>query len=177
MAQSPSTVPAKTKQDRQLKPRKGDNTGMDWEPPKDEQEFVFEGIDKAPAWVDKNWAGFSQGPALAIPQGNINGWTGPYHTKFARIGDTVKFIPAKGSREARLVIIEGTRENKDGTKRLPAISNASLEDQLKLGWLTVDDLGEDAKGQVLARTPGMKRLIEEGVGEPDEQNIGDLVKT
>src|SRR5687768_5840194 len=78
-----------------------------WEPPTSDQEFVFTTIQEAPAWVDKGWAGFNHGPALQVPAGDFYS-EGPYHTKVARPGDTVKFIAAKGSMAAHIEVIPGT---------------------------------------------------------------------
>jgi hypothetical protein len=150
-----------------------------WEPPTSDQEFVFEKIDSAPEWVDKSWASFSMGPALAVPMGNLDG-TGPYHTAYARPGDTVKFVAAKGAKPGHLVIVPGEPDpTKPGqtTKKLPQVSNASLEDALRTGSMTPDDLGDDAKAQVAARTPGLAKMMEDGTGAPEPQNVGDIVKT
>ena len=150
-----------------------------WEPPKGDQEFVFESVDKAPAWVDKSWAGFDRGPALQVPAGNLDG-TGPYHTSTARVGDTVKFIAAKGSTPGHLVVIPGEPDPKEkgqATRKPPQVSNASLEDLLRTGAISPDDLGADAKAQVAGRTPGLQKVVEgeQKIAEP--QKISDIVKT
>jgi hypothetical protein len=154
------------------------NAPQDWVPPKSDQEFVFESVDAAPAWIDKGWASFSQGPALAVPQGHLDG-TGPYHTAMARVGDTVKFVAAKGAKEAHIVVIQGEPDpTKEGqvTKKPPQVTNASLEDLLRTGLLAVGDLGEDARAQVAVRSPGLKNMIENEEEIADAQKVSDIVK-
>lgn len=146
-----------------------------WAPPTEDQEFKFESIDAVPAWVDKGWASWKDGPALAVPMGDLWG-EGPYHTGTARIGDTVKFLKATPSKAAHFEIIAGEPEPGKGTKRPPQQTNASLEDQLKTGYMSPDDLGDDARGQVLARSPRLAPLIEEGRGAPEPVSIPDVVK-
>lgn len=147
-----------------------------WTPPKGDQEFKFESMDAAPAWVDRNWASFSQGPALAVPAGDLFG-SGPYTTNFARVGDTVKFVAATPSKPAHIVVIEGEPTGDSATKKPPQVSAASLEDMLKTGVMTPDDLGPDAKAQVAARSPRLAKLIEEGEGAPEAVPVTDIVKT
>jgi hypothetical protein len=148
-----------------------------WEPPTSDQEFEFRSVQEAPSWVDKNWASFSMGPALAVPMGHLDG-TGPYHTQYARVGDTVRFVAAKGAKEAHMEVIQGEPDPKEGgvTRKPPQQSACSLEDALRTGTMAPDDLGADAKAQVAARTPGLRRMIEDGHGAPEPQNIGDVVK-
>lgn len=149
-----------------------------WEPPDSDQEFVFENVASAPEWVDKSWASFDRGPALAVPAGNLDN-TGPYHTKTARVGDKVMFVAAKGAVPAHMEVIhmdidpavEGA-----GTRKLPQVSACSLEDAIRTGAMTPDDLGEDAKAQLLDRTPGLRRMVEDGTGVPEPQAVNDLVK-
>jgi len=147
-----------------------------WTPPKGDQEFVFESMDAAPAWVDRNWASFSQGPALAVPAGDIYGGQ-PYTTNYARVGDTVKFVAATPSKPAHLVVIEGEPTGENATKKPPQVTAASLEDMLRTGVMTPDDLGPDAKGQVAARSPKLAKLIEEGEAAPEAIAVSDIVKT
>jgi len=154
----------------------GQPTAEPWVPPDSDQEFEFESVEAAPSWVDKGWASYSMGPALAVPQGDLLG-EGPYHTTYARVGDTVKFIAATASRPAHIVVIEGEPEEGAGTKKPPQQSAASLEDMLKTGFLSVDDLGEDAKAQVIGRSPRLRALIEEGKGAPEAIAVSDVVKT
>lgn len=150
-----------------------------WEPPASDEEFVFESIDAAPAWVDKGWAGFDRGPALQVPAVDLPfTGNGPYTTKVARVGDKVVFTAAKGASAARLDVIPGEPDPAKGgtTKKVPQASNASLEDALKTGAMTPDDLGDDAKAQVIGRSPGLKGLIEDGKGAPEPQNVSDILK-
>lgn len=146
-----------------------------WAPPESDQEFKFESIESAPAWVDKGWASYNMGPALAVPAGDLWG-EGPYHTVTARVGDTVKFVAATPSKAAHLVVIEGEPTGENATKKPPQQSAASLEDMLKGGTLAVDDLGPDAKAQVLGRSPRLKTLIEDGKGAPEAVAISEVVK-
>lgn len=148
----------------------------EWEAPESDQEFVFESMDAAPAWVDKSWASFDRGPAIALPAGDLFG-TGPYHTKIARVGDTVKFIAATPSKPAHFEVIEGEPVGENATKKPPQVSAASLEDMLKTGVMTPDDLGPDAKGQVASRTPALSKLIEEGKNAPEPIPVSDIVKS
>ncbi len=146
-----------------------------WVPPTADAEFKFEGVDSIPSWADKGWASWAQGPALALPAGDLFG-TGPYHTKTARIGDTVKFVAATASKPARFEVIEGEPSPENSTLKVPQASGASLEDMLKTGVLTPDDLSDEAKGQVLSRSPGLKGLIEDGAAAPEAVPVSDLLK-
>lgn len=149
-----------------------------WEPPTSDQEFEFKDVASAPAWVDKGWASFNMGPALAVPMGNLDG-SGPYHTAYARVGDTVKFVAAKGATPGHMVIVPGEPDPAEegmATKKVPQVSNCSLEDALRTGSMTPDDLGADAKAQVASRTPGLAKMIEEGKGAPEPQAVGDMMK-
>ena len=148
----------------------------EWEPPQGDQEFEFKDVASAPAWVDKSWASYDRGPALALPAGDLFG-TGPYHTKIARVGDTVKFIAATPSKPARFEVIEGEPTGDNATIKIPQVTNASLEDMLKTGTMTPDELGPDAKAQVAGRSPGLAKLVEEGKGAPEPIAVTDLVKT
>lgn len=148
-----------------------------WEPPTSDQEFVFESVDAAPGWVDKSWASFDRGPALAIPNDFYG--TGPYTTQVARVGDKVVYTAPKGASPGKVTVIPGEPDPAvagSGTKKPPAQSNASLEDMLKTGMLTPDQLGADAKAQVAGRSPGMARLVNEGKGAPEAQSVADQVK-
>ena len=149
-----------------------------WAPPTSDQEFIFKDIESVPAWVDKSWSGYDAGPALQVPAGDIFG-NGPYHTKAARVGDTVKFTVAKGATPAKFTVIQGEPDPADAsavTRKPPQQSGASLEDMLKNGLMAPDDLGPDAKAQVTARTPGLRAMVEEGVGMPAEkQSVSNVV--
>ena len=147
-----------------------------WEPPTSDQEFEFKDIESAPAWVDKGWASYDQGPALAVPASGVLD-EGPYTTQVARVGDTVKFVAATPSKGAHFVVIQGEPTGENATIKIPQVTNASLEDMLKGGTMTPDDLGPDAKGQVIGRSPRLKALIEEGKGAPEAVPVTDVVKT
>jgi hypothetical protein len=147
-----------------------------WEPPDGDEEFVFEDIGSAPGWVDKGWASYNQGPALALPAGDVYG-SPPYTTITARVGDTVKYVAPTPSRPGHFEVIPGEPVGEAATKKPPQQSAASLEDMLKTGVMTPDDLGPDAKAQVTARSPQLKGLVEEGKAAPDPIPVSDLVKT
>lgn len=153
-----------------------------WQPPESDQEFVFTSMAEAPAWVDRNWASFDRGPALAVPHGDALFGTGPYTTEIARVGDKVVFTAAKGAAPAKITVIPGAGDpDVEGatTRKVPQVSNVSLEDALKTGAMTPEDLGDDAKAQVAQRTPGMRRLVEgEMKAAPKAQSVEDIgVKT
>jgi hypothetical protein len=155
------------------------NAPPSWEPPTSDQEFVFESLDSAPSWVDKNWATFDRGPALAVPMGAMDG-IAAYHTAPARPGDTVKYVAAKGASPGHFVIVPGVPDpSKPGqvTKAVPQQSAASLEDLLRGGLLTPDDLSDTDKAAVIASHPGLRGLIEEGKGAPEPQSIANTIKT
>jgi hypothetical protein len=147
-----------------------------WEPPSGDQEFEFKDVASAPAWVDKSWASYDMGPALALPAGDLYG-EGPYTTKTARVGDKVMFVAATPSKPAHFEVIAKEPVGEDATAKPAQQSNCSLEDALKTGYLAPDDLGPDAKAQVAARSPRLKVMVEEGKGAPEAVSIGDYVKT
>lgn len=146
-----------------------------WEPPNGDQEFVFETIDAAPAWVDKGWASYNMGPALALPAGDLFG-SSPYTTITARVGDTVYFKAATPSKPAHFEVIQGEPEGENATLKIPQVTNASLEDMLKTGAMTPDDLSPEAKGQVVGRSPQLKKLVEENKAAPEPIAVADMVK-
>lgn len=139
--------------------------------PTGDEEFVFKDIESAPAWVDKGWAGYSNGPALQLPRDLWNAQ--PYGTITARAGDTVKFMAAKGSKPAHFEVIEGDASLDPGlvTKKPAQASAASLEDLIKLGHIEPASLGADAKAQVAARTPSMAKVVEGEEAAPEKQPV------
>lgn len=147
-----------------------------WTPPENDEEFVFENIASAPSWVDKGWASYNMGPALAVPAGDIFG-TPPYTTKVARVGDTVLFKAATPSKPAHFEVIAGEPTGENATVKVPQASAHSLEDALKTGVLTPEDLSPEAKGQVIARSPELRALVEEGKQAPDPVPVTELLKT
>ena len=153
-----------------------------WAPPAQDQEFTFESIDKAPAWVDKNWASFDRGPALALPAGDLYG-QGPYHTVSARVGDKVVYTAAKGAMPPKFTVIPGDPAGVDEATPLPPQqSGASLEDLIKQGYLAPSDMGAAAKAEVASRSPRMAGLVneEDATGpyaKPEKQSIGDQLLT
>jgi hypothetical protein len=174
-SRTPAPAPAKTNDKS--------STDAEWSPPTSDQEFKFESIKSAPAWVDKNWASFDRGPALAVPMGNLDG-TGPYHTASARVGDIVKYTAPVGATPGKFTIVKSEPEPGKGTKLPPQQTSAQLEDLLRLGWITPEDMGADAKAQVIARSPGMARYFSEEDGgtakgkgaAPKTQDVGDIIK-
>jgi hypothetical protein len=143
--------------------------------PTSDQEFDFEDINSAPAWVDKSWASYDGGPALALPVDLLG--EGPYTTITARVGDKVMFVAATPSRPAHFEVVRKEPTGDDSTAKPPQQSAASLEDMLKTGWLAPDDLGPDAKAQVLSRSPRLKDLIEKGLGAPEAVEVDTVLKT
>jgi len=153
----------------------GNYAAEQWEAPESDQEFVFESVDKAPSWIDKNWASFDRGPALALPAGDVFG-SPPYTTKIARVGDKVVFSAATGSMPARFDVIPGDPIEVGPSRKPPQQSPVALEDALKTGWLTPEDIGPDGRAQVAARSPALKRLVEENKNAPEAQPVSDVVK-
>jgi len=121
--------------------------------PTSDEEFEFTDIGSVPEWVDKGWAGYDGGPALQLPRDLT--FRGPYATTTAHLGDTVKFTAASGAKPAFFTVIQKDRSDEEGmgTKRPPAYSNASLEDLLASKALSVDDLDDNAKSQLIMRNP------------------------
>lgn len=145
-----------------------------WTPPTTDQEFVFESVQAAPNWVDKSWASFDRGPALALPAGDLWG-EGPYHTTTARVGDKVVFTAAKGAMPAKFTVIPGDPAASGG-KKPPQQSAASLEDMLKSGVLSPDELGADGRSQVAARSPRLVPIIEGDTEIPEAVEISEVLK-
>jgi hypothetical protein len=147
-----------------------------YDPPTSDQEFDFTDVASAPAWIDKNWASWSMGPALALPAGDIFG-TPPYTTIIARVGDKVLFKAATPSKAAHFEVVQGEPTGDQATVKIPQVSNASLEDMLKGGSMAPDELSDEAKGQVISRSPQLTKLVEEGKGAPEPVAVTDMVKT
>ena len=172
---TPAPAPARDNDRRSYEQR--------WEAPQHDQDFIFTNIDEAPSWIDRGWASFDRGPALALPAGDVHHLdNGPYTTVTARVGDKVVFTAARGANPAKFTVIPmaGTGDSSDGTmtRRPPQVTNASLEDALKTGSIAPEDLGADAKAQVAHRTPGMRKLIEGDIEAPKPQSTADMgVKT
>lgn len=148
-----------------------------WAPPDGDQEFKFDDPESIPGWIDPSFRGYDRGPALQLPVGDAVFGEGPYTTMVARVGDTVKWVAATPSKTGHFVVIEGEPVGELATKKPVAATNASLEDMLKTGVMTPDELGPDAKAQVLGRSPRLKGLIEEGKAAPEPVAVTDLVKT
>jgi hypothetical protein len=151
-----------------------------WEPPTSDQEFKFKDIASAPSWVDKSWASYDHGPALAVPVGNLFDTDKPYTTASARVGDTVKFVAALGSVPAHFEVITGAPDpNVKGmvTKRPPQESGAPLESLLQQGYIKPDDLSDSDKAKVAERGPLFRAMVEEGKGLPKEQKLSATIKT
>lgn len=71
--------------------------------PRKDAEFVFKDMASCPAWVDKNWASYDNGPALALPV-NLDG-SSPYTTIIAHPGDTVKYVAETPEAAAHFEVI------------------------------------------------------------------------
>jgi hypothetical protein len=113
-----------------------------------------------------------------VPQGDLYDNDKPYTTTIARPGDTVKFMVNKGSMPARIEVIPGALDPAKGgiTKGVPQQSAAPLEDLLKGGYITPDDISDADKAKIAERGPLLKRLVEEGKGAPKAQKISDQFK-
>lgn len=125
--------------------------------PDGDEEFKFEGdIQGAPEWIDKGWASYDGGPALAVPVGDPT--KQPYTTVTARKGDTIKYVSRKNGMFGRYIVVKAEPiegEEEEGTKLPPQQSQASLEDMLASGAMAPADLSADAKAQVQVRNPQM----------------------
>jgi hypothetical protein len=127
--------------------------------PTSDEEFEFTDINSIPGWCDKGWAGYDQGPALQLPRDLT--FKGPYSTITAHIGDKVVFTAAKGAKAASFTVIQKdvSDEEGKGTQKPGAVSNASLEDLLATGKLKIEDLSDDAKGQLILRNPSFAQTM------------------
>jgi len=166
MAKNVTTTPA---------PSPGQDFKPAWVIPSSDQEFEFRSVQDAPGWIDPNWAGFDRGPALAVPAGDLYG-DGPYHTTFAHVGDKVVFTAARGATPAKLTVIPREPGPDEVSRKPPQQSPASLEDMLKLGIITGEDLGPIGRAEVASRSPRLAKLVETGEGAPENQvKIGDVL--
>jgi hypothetical protein len=139
----------------------------DFQPPAGREEFVFDGNPESlPEWLNKSDLGY--GPSINVPASDYP-FTGAYTTLRATVGDTVVWTPAKGARGGHFDVIKGEPDTREMTKRPAQESPAQLEDLIKLGHVTPDDLGQDAKTQLLVRSPLFRPMVEEGVGLPEKQ--------
>lgn len=77
-----------------------------WVPPEADAEFVVgeDGVASAPEWVDKSWAAYDGGPAIAVPMGNLFG-SSPQHNTIAKKGDTVKYHAPTESKGAYFEVV------------------------------------------------------------------------
>lgn len=160
---------ARTKREIQTRNTK-DEGPRRWEPPAEDQEFEFTGPESIPSWGFKGWQSWDNGPALALPAGDLYG-NGPSHHTIARIGDKVLFIAATPSKQAHFEVVRKEPDIEDGTILPAAQTNASLEDLIRGGTLGIDELGAEARGQVSLRTPRMRRMIETGEGAPKRNEL------
>lgn len=147
----------------------GVNVGR-WLPPTSDEEFIFKDLDSAPAWIDRNWASYDRGPALALPAGDLYGKP-PYTTKVARVGDKVVFTAANGAQPAKFDVIpaDHSLDPGVGTIKYAQASNASLEDMLKTGVMSPEQLGTDARAQVAQRSPELQPMLEGNAPAPAPQ--------
>ena len=146
-----------------------------WLPPTSDQEFEFTTIDEAPAWIDRNWAGFSQGPALQVPAGDLYG-SGPYHTKVARPGDTVVFKAGRAGMAPKLDVVPGVPDlTEGGVKKPPQESACSVEDGLKTGLIPMSTLTEADKGAIALRSPGLKQALDTDTALAEDQKVSEIM--
>jgi hypothetical protein len=89
-----------------------------WAPPTTDQTFVFKDIESAPGWVDRSWASYDRGPALALPAGDIYGKP-PYTTITARVGDKVVFTAANGAQPPKFTVIPALARSSPRSSRTP----------------------------------------------------------
>src|SRR4051812_39875727 len=138
----------------------------------DGQSFQYDGkLDSVPGWVDKGWATYDRGPALAVPRGNPN--KQPYNTVVARTGDFI-FVNSKGNRFAVVRAEElgeqpgspDQQATKD--KPLPAkpvgTEHASLEDLDANGILPYDEMNPEQQAQMVARGTAPEEVMQEAAG-------------
>jgi hypothetical protein len=140
---------------------------------KDGDSFVYDGeLASLPAWADKGWATYANGPALAVPKGDPE--KGPYATDVARIGDTV----LTNKKQDRFAVVPaqvvgdqpGDPDNPaTADKPLPAkpvgTEAASLEDLDKTGVLPFDQMNKEQQSQMIARgTAPPEAMKEAGLG-------------
>lgn len=142
-----------------------------FKPPQDRQEFVFEDAQSVPEWVDKGWMGWDGGIVINVPQGDP--LKSPYTTKVARRGDTVVYVPGNNGAFGKFEVITppaGVPQDFDyeANFRPKAWSEADLEDLIKTGATTLDEMDPDARSQVLYRRAGVRPLH-----LVDEFNQGD----
>lgn len=132
--------------------------------------FQYDGkIESVPDWVDKGWATYDRGPALAVPVGDP--WGQPYTTNTARIGD---FVFANKDKDRFIVVraeefgeqpgdpeLEPTWENPQPAKPAGA-AEASLEDLEKQDLPPYEDMTEEQQAQLRQRgtLPGRIRKQE-----------------
>ena len=127
--------------------------------PDGDQEWKFDGdVQAAPDWIDKGWASYDRGPALAVPVGDPT--KSPYTCVVARRGDTIKYTARKNGMFGKYTVVpadpvEEGEDDPNATKYPAQQSQASLEDMLASGAMAPADLSPDAKAQVMVRNPQM----------------------
>jgi hypothetical protein len=146
----------------------------------DGQSFQYDGkLDSVPDWVDKGWATYSAGPALAVPRGDPN--KQPYNTVTARLGDWI-FVNKKGDRYT-VVRAEEVGDQPGSPTQLPTQEKplpakpvgteyASLEDLDRLDILPFDEMNEEQQAQMRARGTAPKS-DEEVAAEKDAARRGN----
>jgi hypothetical protein len=138
--------------------------------PTDKQTYTWTGdMASAPEWIDRGWASYDAGPALAVPRGDPN--ASPYTTVSARVGDTVVYTPPKGrgggTGTYTVVRAEesgeqpgaeplnlGAGDRSTPTFRPAAQTEATLEDLVKTGMVSPDEMDPEARAQYEARRAG-----------------------
>lgn len=131
--------------------------------PDGDQEWKFDGdVQAAPDWVDKGWASYDGGPALAVPVGDPT--KQPYTTIVARRGDTIRYKARKNGMFGAYTVeraepVDTDEEDPNATKYPAQQSQAAIEDMLKTGAMAPSDLSPDAKAQVLVRNPEVHAAV------------------
>ena len=125
----------------------------------DGQSYQYDGnLQGVPDWIDKGWATYSAGPALAVPRGDPN--KQPYTTVVARIGDYVfseqegrslHRRPCRGSRRPARQPDAAPTEEKPLPAKPVGTEYASLEDLDRLEILPFDQMNEEQQAQMRAR--------------------------
>ena len=121
------------------------------------ESYTFEGdVSGAPDWVDRGWMSYDRGPALAVPKGDPR--KQPYSTVPCRVGDTIVHTPGESEDDPgsfEVVRAEETGRDPGGEPwRPPGMAEASLEDLVKTGNVSPDDMNEEARAQYEARKMG-----------------------
>jgi hypothetical protein len=141
-----------------------------WKPPTDKQEWtVTEDVNSAPAWIDKSWIG--AGPSIKVPVGDYP-FGSPYTTEKAEVGDEVQYLPPSATSGGHFIVVKNADARVVERAAKPAqASAASLEDLIKTGHVTADELSAGEKLQVAVRSPRFRPLLSGEVPPPDAPKL------